>query len=137
MDAVIGLPPNLFYGAGIPATILIFKRNRPDDSVLFIDASGEFEQGNPQNRLRREDVDKIVRVYQRRESVDKYAYLATFEEIRESGFSLNIPRYVDTFEPEPEIDIVAVQSEIKRLDQELADVRAKIASYLDELGYGA
>ena len=135
LDAVIGLPPNLFYGTGIPASFLVFKRQRPDDSVLFIDASREFEQDTPQNRLRPQDVDKIVRTYRQRETVDKYAYLATYEEIKENDFNLNIPRYVDTFEPEPDIDIEATQSEIQQLEGQLADVQHKLRGYLQELGF--
>jgi type I restriction enzyme M protein len=134
LDAVIGLPPNLFYGTGIPATILIFKRNRSDDNVLFIDASAGFEQDTPQNRLRSRDIDRILKVYRQRESVDRYAYVAGFREIEENDFSLNIPLYVDTFEPEPEIDIAAVQHEIVRLDQELERVGKELKSYLKELG---
>lgn len=137
VDAVVGLPPNLFYGAGIPAVILILKRNRPDDRVLLIDGSGGFEQGNPQNRLRPVDVNKIVNVYRQRQPVDKYAYLASFEEIREKGCSLNIPLYVDTYEPEPDIDLAVVQTEIDRLDQELEKVRVDIGEYLSELSHGA
>jgi type I restriction enzyme M protein len=134
LDAVIGLPPNLFYGTGIPAAILIFKRDKPDDTAYFIDASREFEQGTNQNRLRARDIDKIVTTYRRRGSVDKYAYLATFDEIEENDFNLNIPRYIDTFEPEPEIDIVAVQQEIRSLEQQLTGIEKKLIGYLEELG---
>jgi type I restriction enzyme M protein len=137
LDAVIGLPPNLFYGTGIPATILIFRRSKSDDSVLFIDASEGFEQGSKQNRLRQEDIDKIVMTYRQRKSIDKYAYLATLEEIKENGFNLNIPRYVDTYEPEPDIDIEAVQQEIDEIESQLANVQVNLKSYLEELGYGA
>jgi type I restriction enzyme M protein len=136
LDAVIGLPPNLFYGIGIPAAILIFKRNKPDDTVFFIEASREFEPGTNQNRLRAKDIDKIVDTYRRRQSLDKYAYLATFDEIEENDFNLNIPRYVDTFEEEEEIDIAAVQQEIGQIEAELAAVQAKMKGFcfLEELG---
>jgi type I restriction enzyme M protein len=136
LDGVIGLPPNLFYGTGIPAAILVFKRNRPDDTVLFIDASREFEAGTLQNKLRPQDVERIAATYRQRESVDKYAYLATFAEIEDNDFNLNIPRYVDTFEPEPDIDIVAVQTEIDKLERKIAEAQRKMAGYLEELGYG-
>ena len=136
LDAVIGLPANLFYGTGIPAAILIFRRNKPDSHVLFIDASREYQDGKNQNKLRREDLDKIVSTYNTRQSVDKYAYLASFDEIKENDFNLNIPRYVDTFEEEEEIDIKAVQAEIDRLETELTQVRGEMARYLKELGYG-
>jgi len=135
LDAVIGLPANLFYGTGIPAAILVFKRNKPDTDVLFIDASREYQDGKNQNKLRQSDIDKIVATYKARESVEKYAYLASFEEIQENDFNLNIPRYVDTFEEEEEIDIEAVQTEIDQLEKELAEVKQEMAGYLKELGY--
>ncbi len=135
LDAVIGLPSNLFYGTGIPAAVLVFKRNRPDNNVLFIDASRDYQDVKNQNRLRQTDIDKIVATYQARESFDKYAYLASFDEIKDNDFNLNIPRYVDTFEEEQEIDIDAVQMEIIQLESELAEVRLEMAGYLNELGY--
>ena len=137
LDAVIGLPPNLFYGTGIPAAILIFKRTRPARDVLFIDASSEFEQGTNQNHLRPQDLDKIVAAYRARQSVDKYAYRASPDEIAGNDFNLNIPRYVDTFEPEEPVDIAAVQAEIDDLKTQLADAEVKMHRYLKELGYGS
>jgi type I restriction enzyme M protein len=134
LDAVIGLPRNLFFGTGIPAAILIFKRHKPDKTVLFIEASREFEPGKTQNRLRDEDINKIVTTYRQRQGVDKYAYLASHDEIKENDFNLNIPRYVDTFEKEEEIDIAAVQREIEDLEMELTEVQQKMAGYLEELG---
>jgi type I restriction enzyme M protein len=130
LDSVIGLPENLFYGTGIPAAILVFKRHKDDDSVVFIDASREFEAGTPQNRLREQDIDKIVRTYRAREFIDKYAYVADFAEIQENDFNLNIPRYVDTFEPEPDIDMTAVQEELDSLEQELAQINATMNNYM-------
>lgn len=137
LDAVIGLPANLFYGTGIPAAVLVFKRNKTDNNVLFIDASRDYQNDKNQNRLRQSDIDKIVATYQSRETVDKYAYLASFEEIKDNDFNLNIPRYVDTFEEEQEIDINAVQVEISQLETELAEVKQEMAGYLKELGYAA
>jgi type I restriction enzyme M protein len=134
LDAVIGLPPNLFFGTGIPAAILLFKRYKADDSVIFIDASRDFAPGTNQNRLRRADLDRIVAAYRARETVEKYAYHAGCEEIEANGFNLNIPRYVDTFEAEEQIDIAAVQREIEALETQLTDVRARMAQYLRELG---
>ena len=134
LDAVIGLPPNLFYGTGIPAAILIFKRQRPDRRVLFIDASRDFEQGTNQNRLREQDVEQILATYRARQTVDKYAYLADDTEIADNDFNLNIPRYVDTFEPEPPVDLGAVNAEIAALKTQLADVETRMAEYLKELG---
>lgn len=135
LDAVIGLPSNLFYGTGIPAAIMVFRRNKADNNVLFIDASREYKDGKNQNKLRQSDIDKIVATYQARETVDKYAYLASFEEIKENDFNLNIPRYVDTFEEEEEIDIDGVQAEIIQLETELVEMKQEMAGYLKELGY--
>jgi type I restriction enzyme M protein len=133
-DAVIGLPSNLFYGTGIPAAILIFKRNKTDNKVLFVDASREFEAESNQNRLHETDIERILETYRQRQSVSKYAYLAAFEEIEENDFNLNIPRYVDTFEEEEEIDLGAVQAEIEDLELKLAGAQGKLVGYLRELG---
>jgi type I restriction enzyme M protein len=134
LDAVIGLPANVFYGTGIPVAILVFKRNKADTSVMFIDASREYEEISTQNRLRPADLAKIVATYKAREFVDKYAYCATREEIAENDYNLNIPRYVDTFEEEEPIDIAEVQRDIRDLKSQLADVEDRMAHYLKELG---
>ena len=134
LDAVIGLPENLFYGTGIPAAILIFRRDKVDDSVLFIDASREYESGTNQNMLRAVDRAKIVATYKAREFVDKYAYVATRAEIEENDFNLNIPRYVDTFEPEPSVDMPVVNEEIQALRAKLGELEGVDAGYLEELG---
>ena len=138
LDAVVGLPGNLFYGAGIPAALLIFDKSRKQNGkgdVFFIDASREFEQATNQNRLRPDDIDKIVGTYRSRKEIDKYSHRAKYSEIVENEFNLNIPRYVDTFEPEPEIDVVAVQKEIEEIEEKLAVTRKKMAGYLKELGF--
>ncbi len=123
LEAVVGLPANLFFGTGIPATILIFNRAKQTKDVLFIDASREFEQGKKQNKLRKADIEKIVQAYKTFETLDKYAYRATFEEIKEENdFNLNIPRYVDTFEGEEKVNIQAEQKQIEKLERELTDV---------------
>ena len=134
LDAVIGLPQNLFYGTGIPAAILVFKKNRKNNDILFIDASREYESGKNQNILRDSDIEKIVQTYKKRETIEKYSYLATLDEIKENEYNLNIPRYVDTFEEEAEIDIQATQKEIENLEKQLADVQTKMKGYLKELG---
>jgi type I restriction enzyme M protein len=134
LDAVIGLPPNLFFGTGIPAAILIFRRDRRDDNVLFIDASRDYREGTNQNYLRDEDRAKIRDTYRQRESAAKYAYLATREEIAENDYNLNIPRYVDTFEEEEQIDLAAVNSEIARLRTQLGELEGQMQAYLKELG---
>ena len=136
LDAVIGLPANLFYGTGIPACILVFKKNRGTHDVLFIDASGDgnFEKGKNQNILRDCDIEKIMETYKKREAVDKYSYVASKNEIVENDYNLNIPRYVDTFEDEAPIDIDDVNIEIQKIDDEIASVQARMDAYLKELG---
>ena len=137
LDAVIGLPGNLFPTTTIPVAILVFDRSRESGgakerrkNVLFVDASREYEPGKNQNSLGEKHLDKILKTYKARKDVDKYAHLATFEEIKENDFNLNIPRYVDTFEEEDEIDIAAVQGEIDQLEKELAQVRGKMGKLL-------
>ena len=137
LDTVIGLPEKLFFGTGIPAAILLFKKNKTDDTVLFIDASNEYKSGKNQNQLTEDNIAKIIETYKARESVDKYAYLASFDEIKENDFNLNIPRYVDTFEEEAEIDLDAVRSERLELKAELESLETEMAGFLKELGYGA
>lgn len=148
LEAVIGLPANLFFGTGIPASIVLFNRAKgPNKDILFIDASKGYESGKNQNRLRPSDIDKIVNTYKafREEAPlttpegkileDKYAYRATPKEIRDNDYNLNIPRYVDTFEEEEPVDIAATQQEIERLKKELAVVEQKMEEYLTELGF--
>lgn len=135
LDTVIGLPEKLFYGTGIPAAIMVFKKKKADDNILFIDASREYQSGKNQNYLRPEDLEKIVSTCRARKSVDKYAYLATPDEIRENDYNLNIPRYVDTFEEEEEIDLMAVRREREQLKKELAKLDKEMDGYLKELGY--
>ncbi len=136
LDAVIGLPANLFFGTGIPVCVLVLKKDRGGntDNILFIDASKGFEAGKNQNILRETDIDKIVSAYEQRADIDKYAHVATMEEIAENGFNLNIPRYVDTFEKEPEIDLAAVAAEIRGLQKEIKGINAELKPFFDELG---
>jgi type I restriction enzyme M protein len=136
LDAVIGLPEKLFFGTGIPAAILVFRKHKADTSVLFIDASREYEDAKNQNRLGAAHIEKIVATFVARKSVDKYAYLATPKEIGENDYNLNIPRYVDTFVEEEEIDLAAVLEERKKLKAELAELEKQMAKHLKELGYG-
>ena len=136
LDAVIGLPANLFYGKGIPACILVFKKNRTRRDVLFIDASGDgnYEKGKNQNILRDRDLEKIADAYNSRENTDKYSYVASYDEIKDNDFNLNIPRYVDTFEEEELVDIDEVKANIASIEAELVEVQAQMKKYLDELG---
>lgn len=134
LDAVIGLPANLFFGTGIPAAILIFKRGRNDNDVLFIDASREFEKGKNQNKLRTIDIEKVFNTYLNYESLDKYSYRVTIEEIKNNDYNLNIPLYVKTFEEEDDIDLSLLQTEIESIETDLTDIGKHIESYLVELG---
>jgi type I restriction enzyme M protein len=136
LDAVIGLPANLFFGASIPAAILIFKQNRTKKDVLFIDASGDeyYEKGKNQNKLRPEDIDRIVEAYEKYETVDKFSYVSSYEEIKENDYNLNIPRYVDTFEEEELVDMDQVKENIENITKELKEVEDQMKKYLDELG---
>lgn len=143
LEAVIGLPANLFFGTGIPAAILIFNRAKGNNTnVLFVDASQSYLPGKNQNVLRLvEDIDPIVDAYHKFNEGklnpglvrDKYSYVATFEEIVSNDFNLNIPRYVDTFEEESEIDVAEVQKQIEALESELKVVQSEMAKYLKDL----
>ncbi|ACA57194.1 type I restriction-modification system subunit M [Clostridium botulinum] len=135
LDGIIGLPPNIFFGTSIPTAILVFKKCRENsDNVIFIDASREFEKGKNQNVLRDCDVEKIISTYVKREAVDKYAYKATLDEIKENDYNLNIPRYVDTFEEEEPVDIKEVKSKIEKVDKEIEEIDKELEVYLKELG---
>ena len=135
IDAIIGLPANIFYGTSIPTCILVMKKCRQsDDNILFIDASKEFEKVKTQNKLRPEHIQKIIETYRTRAEIEKYSHCATLNEIEENDYNLNIPRYVDTFEEEEEIDIKAVMAEIKELESKRTELDAQIEFYLKELG---
>lgn len=135
LDVVIGLPEKLFYGTGIPAAILVLRKKKADDKVLFIDASRAYQDGKNQNLLRPSDLDTIIATALARQNVAKYAHLASPAEIAENDFNLNIPRYVDTFEEAETIDLMAVRAERLKLKAELAGLEEKMAGYLKELGY--
>ncbi|MDB6353911.1 type I restriction-modification system subunit M [Trichococcus sp. K1Tr] len=133
IDTVIGMPVNLFFGTSIPTTVIILKKNRTTRDVLFIDASKDFLKGKNQNKLSIENIDKVVETYKNREDVEKYAYVASFDEIKENDFNLNIPRYVDTFEEQEEIDIVDLSNELVALNQQIKEAENDFLSMLDEL----
>lgn len=135
VDAIIGLPANIFYGTSIPTCIIVMKKCRKeDDNILFIDASKEFEKVKTQNKLREEHIRKIVETYRDRKEIEKYSHCATLQEIADNDYNLNIPRYVDTFEEEEPIDIKAVMAEIKELEAKRAELDKEIEGYLRELG---
>ena len=142
LEAVIGLPANLFFGTGIPAAILVFNKAKgANNKVLFIDSSKHYDSGKNQNKLNENHINHIVDIYRQFNDgkfklgviEDKFSYVAAFEEIKENDFNLNIPRYVDTFEEEAEVNINAVQAEIEKLDAELKTVQEELNKYLKEL----
>jgi len=138
LDAVIGLPANVFYGTSIPTCILVFKKckEHPDD-ILFIDASQHFDKVKTQNQLRDEDVERIVNTYSKRETTDKYSYVASLDEVRENDYNLNIPRYVDTFEEEESVNINAVAEELKTLEVDMKETDEIISGFCKELNIPA
>ena len=135
LDAVIGLPVNIFYGTSIPTCILVVKKQRQQaDNILFIDASQHFEKAKNQNSLRPEDIEKIVATYRERKTKDKYSYVADLDEVRENDYNLNIPRYVDTFEEEEPVDLQVVSDELRSLDKDMLETDTVIADYCLQLG---
>jgi type I restriction enzyme M protein len=138
LDAVIGLPANIFYGTSIPTCILVLKKKREHkDNVLFIDASQYFEKIKTQNFLRTEDINKIIETYKKRNASEKYSHVAALSEITEKDYNLNIPRYVDTFEEEEAVDLKAMSRELKKLEKEIKSTDVTIAEYCKELGIDA
>jgi type I restriction enzyme M protein len=135
LDAVIGLPANIFYGTSIPTCVLVFKKCRETpDNIIFIDSSQHYEKAKNQNYLRDADVDKIISTYRNRVSEDKYSYVAPLDEVRENDYNLNIPRYVDTFEEECEIDLKDISKELKALEGDMKETDKSIAKFCKELG---
>ncbi|MCC0062710.1 MAG: type I restriction-modification system subunit M [Defluviimonas sp.] len=134
LDAVIGLPPNIFYGTGIPTCIMVFKKCRETEDVLFVDASTCFEKATNQNILRPADVDRIVDTFRKRAEIERFSHRASLAEIAENDFNLNIPRYVDTFEPEPEIDLAKEAAQVRAIDAKMGALDKAIRDFCAELG---
>lgn len=135
--AIIGLPSNMFYNTSIPTCIIVLKKHRDGRDVLFIDASNLFEKDKKQNVMKPEHIDKVLELYNDRETVDKQTYLATFDEIKENDFNLNIPRYVDTSEEEPEVDLKSLTAEIKNTDKEIKECNNQFMQMLSELTFNS
>ena len=135
IDAVIGMPGNLFFGTSIPTTVIILKKNRETRDVLFIDASNDFIKGKNQNKLSTENIDKAVETYRNRESIEKYSYVASFDEIKENDFNLNIPRYVDTFEQEGVVDMAKIGSNIREIRKEKSVLKSNLSEMVSSLQY--
>ncbi|WP_232804762.1 type I restriction-modification system subunit M [Lactobacillus crispatus] len=133
IDAIIGMPAGLFYSTGIPTVILVLKKNKTNKDVLFIDASKGFEKGKNQNILRDKDIDKIINTYKERKDVERYAHVATFDEIQENDFNLNIPRYVDTFVPEPPVDLKKVAADLHETNIEIEKTQKELVGMLQDL----
>lgn len=131
IDSVIGLPANIFWNS-IPTTVIILKKNRSRRDVLFIDASQDFEKQKNQNVLLDEHIDKIVSTYKKREDIERYAHVASFDEIQENDFNLNIPRYVDTFEEEEPVDLVAVNTNLLKINEELVQQDQTLLSLIND-----
>lgn len=130
---VIGLPANLFFGTSIPTTVIILKKDRPGRDVFFIDASQDFKKEKNRNQLTEENIDKILSAYIDRKDIEKYAHLASFEEIKENDYSLNIPRYVDTFEEEEVIPLLEIGAELIQIDKEIAEASKELYSMMSQL----
>ena len=131
--AVIGLPANLFYNTSIPTCIIVLKKHREGRDVLFIDASRKFDKGKKQNAMTDEHIDSVIELYTKRETIDKESFLASFEDIEKNDFNLNIPRYVDNFEEENEIDLNALLQEMKQTDEEIEKTQGEFLSLLKDL----
>ena len=131
--AVIGLPSNLFYNTSIPTCIIVLKKHRDGRDVLFVDASKKFNKGKKQNEMTDEHINSVVELYTKRETIEKESFLASFEEIEKNDFNLNIPRYVDNFEKEEEVDLSALLTEMQKTDEELEQVQGELLSLLKEL----
>ena len=133
IDAIIGLPATLFYSTSIPTVVVVLKKDKQDRDVMFIDASKGFEKVKTQNKLREEDINRILSTYTARQDVEKYAHLAKFDEIKENDFNLNIPLYVDTFEEEPPVDVQKLVTDMTSITKEEEKITAEIKHSLDKL----
>ena len=134
LDAVIGLPANLFFGTSIPACILVFNKQRDNTNILFIDASADFNKNKNQNSIDDEQIQKILDTYKNKKEIEKYSHLASLDEIKENDYNLNIPRYVDTFEEEEIVNLETTKINISKIENELLEIKSKMSAYLKELG---
>jgi type I restriction enzyme M protein len=138
IEGIIALPPKLFYGTGIPGCILILNRKKPENrknKIIFIYAARDYEEGKVRNKLREQDIEKIVSAVRNYKDVDRYCHVADFEELKENNFNLNVPRYVDTSEIKEEFDIQAIINQIKKLETERQEIAVQLDGYLKDLGF--
>ena len=133
IDTIIGMPANIFYNTSIPTTVIILKKDRTNRDVLFIDASKEFDKGKNQNTMTDEHIQRILDAYIKREDIDKFAHVASFDEIKENDFNLNIPRYVDTFEEEEVVPLTEIVTNINETRTEIEKTTKELYGLLDEL----
>ena len=133
LDAVIGLPANLFFGVSIPTIILVFKKNKQTKDILFIEASKEFSKGKNQNTLTAENIDKIMDTYKERQDIERYAHVAGVDEVKKNEYNLNIPRYVDTFEEEQPVDVDKLVADISATDKKISSLQDEINAIMEEL----
>lgn len=133
IKAIVGLPANIFYGTSIPTVLIVLQKNREDKSVFFIDASKDFEKEKNKNVLKDDHIKKIFLAYQEQKEIDKYSRLVGYDEIKDNDFNLNIPRYVDTFEEEEPVDMVAVALGIAQIDTEIKESEKELGIMLQEL----
>lgn len=133
IDTVIGLPEKLFFNTDIPTVVVILRRHRADDKVFFIDASKEFTKHKNHNRLEKEHIEKILAAYHDRKDVDKFAHLADMTELKENDFNLNIPRYVDTFEPEPVPSLTEITADMQEIDKEIEAETRNLSDMFSQL----
>ena len=133
IDTIIGLPPNLFYGTSIPACIIVLKNNRKNKDIFFIDASEEYDKGKRQNKLREEDISKILTAYRKRKDIQKYCRAVSFEEIAENDYNLNIVRYIDTFEGYENVDLRISKEGLKKLQIERVKLESEAEIIFDKI----
>lgn len=133
IDGVIGLPANVFFNTSIPTNLMILRKDKKDRSVFFIDAKDEYVKEGTQNNLAGQNIEKIFKTFMERKDVDKFAKLASFEEIEENDFNLNVPRYVDTFEEEEEIPLADVSKDLREIEKSLKSNKEKLSDLLGEL----
>ena len=133
IDTIIGLPPNLFYGTSIPACIIVLKNNRKNKDIFFIDASEEYDKGKRQNKLREEDISKILTAYRKRKDILKYCRAVSFEEIAENDYNLNIVRYIDTFEGYENVDLKISKAGLKKLQIERVKLESEAEIIFDKI----
>jgi type I restriction enzyme M protein len=139
LEAVVGLPSNLFYGTGIPACILIFNRNKAAErkgNVLFIASESDYQEGKNQNMLRDQDIDKVVAAFNAYEDIEKYARVVSLDEIKENDYNLNITRFIDKSEEEEQVELSAILEDLKELEEKQIEIKTKLIGYLQELGIG-